>query len=222
MFEAYSAPRAKRQLIPLIAGLLVAMGPAVGPAAANPLKSLYTTLEIKSCRVLKKHAEGNAYLCGGLGGYAVYFAEGDLRTFVSFGRAPEKRRAASQTLGDFNTVFGGRAVVKGKSAPSTLTGNTAGTKAGRATIEWRFVRRDGKPMPYATILRYFTSSDENKSEVLVVTKVSPTEACHVAYVDAIANSNAIVLAREAADKLARTFDCSKEPGVIGSRGRGTL
>ena len=175
---------------------------AVAPAAANPLKSIYTTIELKSCRKASAHPDGNSWLCPGLEGYPVYIAEGDLRTFVSVGREPQKRRAASQTLGAFNSLFRG--------------------KSNRATLEWRFVKRDGKVLPYATIQRYFTKNDTGAGEVLVVTKVTASEDCHVAYIDALANTDAIALARSVADQEARAFDCKGEPRRVGNIGRSPL
>jgi hypothetical protein len=93
----------------------------------------------------------------------------------------------------------------------------AGT-SGRATLEWRFVKRNGKVVPYATIQRYFTKSGSRSGEVLVVTKVTPSEDCHVAHIDALANPDAIALARSIADKEARAFDCASEPRRVGKTG----
>ena len=56
--------------------------------------------------------------------------------------APLSRRSPS-----FNTLF------KGNST--------------RATLEWRFVIRDEKPVPFAMIARYFTKSDTKRGQVLV-------------------------------------------------------
>jgi len=88
----------------VIAGCLA---PAIGsaPAAANPVKSLYTTVDLKICKQVKRHRDGGAWRCGGLGDLPVYVAEGDLRQFVSVGANAEKRRAATQTLGAFNSMF---------------------------------------------------------------------------------------------------------------------
>jgi len=172
------------------------------PATANPLKSIYTTIELKDCRKTKSGPDGGAWLCPGVEGYPVYIADGDLRTFVSVGAEPEKRRAATQTLSAFNSLF--RA------------------KSNRATLEWRFVRRDGKVVPYATIQRYFTKSDARAGEVLVVTKVTASEDCHVAHIDALANPQAIALARSVADTEARAFDCKSEPKRVGKGGRSPM
>lgn len=175
---------------------------AASPAGANTLKSLYTTIELGACKPLRTGQDGSAWLCPGLKGYPVYIAEGDLRTFVRVGREPEKRRAATQTLSAFNSLFR--------------------QKANRATLEWRFVRRNGQILPYATIQRFFTRDDTRSGEVLVVTKVTASEDCHVAHIDALDNADAIALARSIADGQAREFDCSAGPRKIGRTGRSPM
>jgi hypothetical protein len=178
--------------------------PALGSAAAgaNPVKSLYTTIDLKACKQIKRHRDGGAWWCEGLGGLPVYVAEGDLRHFVSVGVDAKKRRAASQTLGAFNSIF-----EKGHS---------------RATIEWRFSRRGERKLPYAIIVRFHTSRDGRNGDVLVVSKVSDVETCHVAYVDALANLDAIALARQIADTQAKSFDCRQEPRTEGATGRSPM
>ena len=192
-----------RILAPTIAiacGLAPTLGPT--PAAANPVKSLYTTVDLKVCRQLKRHRDGGAWRCEGLAGLPVYVAEGDLRHFVSVGADPQKRRAATQTLGAFNSIF-----EKGQS---------------RATIEWRFSRRGERKLPYAIIVRFHTSRDGRNGDVLVVSKVSDAETCHVAYIDALANPDAIALARQIADSRAKSFDCRQEPRTEGATGRSPM
>src|SRR5436190_13001077 len=165
------------------------LAPALGhtPATANPVKSLYTTVELKACKQVKRHRDGGAWLCDGLAGLPVYVAEGDLRQFLSVGADAQKRRAATQTLGAFNSIFE--------------------NGSDRATIEWRFDRRGERQIPYAIIVRFHTAQDGRKGDLLVVSKVSPTETCHVAHVDALANRDAITFARFVADYQAKTFDC---------------
>ena len=92
-------------------------------------------------------------------------------------------------------------------------------------IEWRIERdRDGNAHPFATILRWNTSSlDENANQIrgqaLVITRLAPGPVCHVGYVDARANPNANELAREIADKYARSFRCAiDEPIRLGQVG----
>jgi len=172
------------------------------PAASNPVKSLYTTIDLKACKRIKRHRDGGSWRCDGLPGYPVFIAEGDLRQFVSAGPDAEKRRAATQTLGAFNSIF-----ERGSD---------------RATIEWRFDRRGERQIPYAIIVRFHTSADDRKGDVLVVSKVSASETCHVAYVDALANEDAIALARRVADGRARTFDCKREPHPEGATGRSPM
>ena len=179
--------------------LLVTGGQAV---AVRPVKSLYTALDLARCDSIAKSDDGSRMRCEGLPGYPVYVAEGDLRFFVSVGKDGEVRRAAQQTLAAFNTLF------KGNST--------------RATLEWRFVIRDDKPAPYAMIARYFTKADSKRGQVLVVTRVTDTEACHVAYIDAVANPNAIVLARRIADERARKFDCKGDPVRVGATGKSPM
>ena len=181
-------------------GLGLVLGPA--PSLANRPKSIYTTIDLGACDRVSRHRDGSAWRCQGLGGVPVYVAEGDLRQFLSFGADAEKRRAAGQTLGPFNSIFerGGR----------------------RATIEWRFDRRGERQLPYAAIVRFHTSREGRRGDVLVVVKVGHSESCHVAYIDALANPDAISLARAVADREAKPFDCSNEPRVEGATGRSPM
>ncbi len=169
---------------------------------AFPLKSVYTTLDLANCQKVKIASAGSAWVCRGLEGYPVYLAESELHVFVSFGGKAATTRAATQTLKPSNSVF--------------LDGST------RTTIEWRFVRRDGRVVPFATIVRYVTSNDAVKGQILVVSRVTPREVCHLAYVDALANDDAIQLARKAADESARSWKCDRDPIVIGKVGRSPL
>lgn len=183
----------------LLALALVAA--AAQPSAANPLKSRLTAIDLAECKLVKRHKDGNAYRCQGLPNWPVYVASGDDRQFVSFGAAPEKRQAATQTLGAFNTIF-----ERGK----------------RPAIEWRIERRGGREMPFATIVRFHTSRDGTRGEVLVVSKVDQKQACHLAYIDANANPDGMALARKWADENARVRGCDKPPEVIGRAGKSPM
>jgi hypothetical protein len=169
-------------------------------AAIQQVKSLYTTIDLAACKAVA--GPGAARLCNGLPGYPVYVAEREEGVYLSVGPDADKRRAAQQTLKSFSTLFdrGGQ----------------------RTTVEWRFIVRNAQPVPYATIVRYFTRSDTGSGEVLVVMRVTDREVCHVAYVDALANADAIVLARMIADKAARGQDCPSEPSVWGAQGRSPM
>jgi hypothetical protein len=204
----------KQQFVPMketLAGPIALFGAVVlcvlaiggrGSAVANPVKSLYTTIDLKACKKVSRHRDGDAWLCPGAVGLPVYIARGDLRQFVSVGAQAETRRAAKQTLGAFNSIFERGAT--------------------RATIEWRFDRRGDRQIPYATIVRFHTSQGGRRGDVLVVSKVSPTETCHVAYIDALANSDAITLARFVADQRAKAFDCRNDPYTEGVTGRSPM
>ncbi len=186
----------------LSAGVMLGVASLAGSVLANPVRSRLTTIELKACTVLQRHTDGNAYRCSGLKGYPIYFAEGDLRSFVSFGPSPATRRAAKQTLRPFNTVFEPRRT--------------------RATVEWRFRRVAGADQPYAAIMRLFTSNGSAKGEVLVVTRITAGDACHAAYIDAKANVDAMAMARAAADDLGADVACGGEPKVIGARGKSPM
>jgi hypothetical protein len=186
----------------LIAATLIIAAFSHRAQAVQQMKSLYTVVDLKSCTALKAHADGDAWLCRGLPDYPVYLAAGALKTYLSVGSDAEQRRAAHQTLASDNTLFEG------------------GSE--RTTIEWRFVIRDGKPVPFATIVRYFTHNDSGRGEVLVITRVTDKEACHVAHIDAIATQDAIVLARRIADNRARAFNCASEPTREGAVGKSPM
>lgn len=185
----------------LFAAGLAAGSPAV-PVAANPVRSAYTTVDLKVCQPIKRSGLGRAWRCEGLPGVPVYVAAQNLRHFVSVGRNPETRRAATQTLDASNSIFA--------------------SGSARATIEWRFDRRGEQQVPYAMIIRFHTSRQGKRGDVLVVYKVSASETCHAAHIDALANDRAIALARTIADGNAKTFDCSREPATEGASGRSPM
>lgn len=168
------------------------------PAVTQRVRTLFTTIDLAQCRVVKRSRDGNSWRCNGLAGFPVFIAEADLRFYVSTGSDAASRRAATQSLPPFNTIF------KGNSS--------------RAAVEWRFTTPNGRTVPYATIVRYFTALDGAHGEVLVVTRVTDNEACHVAYVDALANRDAIVIARRIADETALKFDCRGNPTIEGASG----
>ena len=170
----------------------------VSTRAVDLNKSSLTTVDLKKCRQISKHKDGGAWICPGIRGYPVYLAEGDLRQMLGFGPRPSKRKSATQTLGPFNTIFDGK---------------------NRATIEWR-VEHDsrGRIVPFATIVRFHTSRDGEKSDVIVVNKVDVKESCQLAMVDARANSDAIAIARAWTISEARRTQCPDTPIVLGTPG----
>jgi hypothetical protein len=172
---------------------------------------MMSTLLLTRCRRMGAHQSGGAWMCPGLPGYDIYLSEGDLRQMIAYGDNARQQRAATQTLAPFNSVFKGR--------------------SDRTIVMWRGQMQAGRFVPYASIIRYFTDEGDSgqgpgkHGQVLIVSKVGPsngTEACHVAYIDALANKSANALAVKAADELAPTYDCRKEPTVVGLRGKSPM
>src|SRR5262249_27904126 len=191
-----------RAVYPCVGAIGLVMGlaaPALG-APAETIDSVTTPLRLDACahREGTEPEEEGEWRCAGYAGIAIVVTAGDVRAYVSFGAHAERERAASETL----------------AAP-----NGVGT-----SIEWRIVRgRDGKRRPFATIMRWGTAvpSDDPKlkdgvfrGEVLVVTRLGPSGVCHVGYVDGRQNPNAETLAREIADRHARTFRCGKDKPIV--------
>lgn len=173
-------------------------------AATSRNRSMLTAVGRGDCVQLPASAGQEVMRCPGIGGWRVVLEQSADRAFITL--EPEHGRSgppsSRHTLAPTNHVV----------APDRP----------RATIEWRVSRPERAPVPYATIVRYITSRDGSRGEVLVVSKVGPGGACHVAYIDALANREAIVIAREIADRRARVHDCAKPPTVEGLSGRSPM
>lgn len=92
-------------------------------------------------------------------------------------------------------------------AGQTMPGfNTIGEK-----LEWLIADHLALgEQPVASILRYHLDRTEGfipDTQVLVVTRIEPGNTCHVAYIDALANPDANLLARQAAADLVPGWDC---------------
>ena len=177
--------------------LLSVMGWAAASApvlAQSGFTSAYTNLNLETdCLVLDADDFGASWACPGYKGYPVHVSEGDLRFSIVYGFNIDQE-PGGQTLGPFNEL---------------------GDK-----LEWRLSNASGRWMPVATIVRYHIANaetGENDGQVLVVTQLAEGNSCHIAYVDARANSDANELARKAADG-AGDFDCAGDeisrPGVF--------
>lgn len=183
---------------PIALALLLGLLGVSAADAVQQAKSRYSTIELAKCRP----AGAQAWRCDGLPGYPLFVGLSKVRTFLSVGPKGERRRAARQTLDAANSLFDGR--------------------SRRSAVEWRFVIRDKRTVPYATIVRYFTQAGNTRGEVVVVTRVSEEESCQVARIDALANPDAMVMARAIADRQARGFDCRQEPKVVGETGKSPM
>lgn len=175
---------------------------AAPPDNASPLKSQFTTIDLSTCTDRKSPPAETTWSCSGLAGYPIYIVEKAGGLSMSFGPAAATQRAAAQKLEVQSSLFR--------------------DKRHRITVEWRYVRRNGRDLPYATIVRYFTTRNGARGQVLVVTRVTETEACRVGHIDALANPDAIALARSVADELARSFDCKSEPRSYGATGKSPM
>ncbi len=183
----------------LLAGVIILLA----PLGAWGGESAYSKLNLdKDCKFDAPSDDENA----GPGSSAkcqignfptIYFDEGDLRQSIGFG-APKKY----QTFGQFNYI--------------------------NNVIEWR--SKNGKP--YAAIVRFFIQNSHldnndgdkaNLGQVLVVHRVAKSskgQTCIVGMVDARANANANVLARQIADKLATSFNCATDKAeYLGIKGK---
>ena len=176
---------------------------ATAPARAADMTSQYPDLPADAvCDTLTEYEAGVSLSCPGYLGYGVLFSEGDLRQSVFYGYVgPWYGEGAWESFGPFNA---------------------AGTK-----IEWRLA--DG--VPVATILRWSIQNanpqtgqidPERRGEILVVSKVAQPgqgEGCVIGYVDARANADANMIARDLADSLYASFRCRfDEPVYHGEEG----
>ena len=180
------------------------------PALAG--ESAYTDASIEKCENRLKNPDqvdidmGTISVkCAGYKGYPFYFNEYDVRQSTYFGHlSQEILDGAGETFEVFNHI---------------------GDK-----IEWRL---DDRGVPRATILRYTMENLNPKTfepdkalygQILVVSRVGQPDdriGCVTAYVDALANKDANVLARKLADEQAPTFSCGREKpqfhGKVGER-----
>lgn len=178
---------------------------SAAPSTTRANDSVYTDLDLDACQTVHVEEDISITLkCAGPKGYPFYFKEGDLRQMVLFGHADRSYvDQAFETFGTFNHI---------------------GTKA-----EWRL---DANGKPIAAILRYFLEhSDPNTGmpaeafwgQILVVSRVAQKSdgvGCMAAFVDAKANKDANVLARQLADTLAPSFACGTDEAVYhGKRGK---
>lgn len=163
-------------------------------------QSVYSKIDFDACIPQSTDPQGGQLQCAGHGGYAVVFKEGDLRQAVQFGHVAQGD--VFESFGAFNRI--------------------------NDTIEWRL---DANGVPVAAILRWFLENPDPKTgspspqstgQVLVISRVGqPGDAhsCVVGYVDALANSNANVIARTVADTVAEHFVCGGGTPVFhGNRG----
>ena len=166
---------------------------ALATPAHAAFNSSYTELDLDQCLVLDADDFGASWSCPGYKGYPLKVNEGDLRFSLEYGFNVDANQNGSQTLPPFNTL-----------APK---------------MEWRLSNDLGRWLPIATITRYHTAdpvTGEDKGQVLAVTQLIEGNTCHIAYIDALANTDANELARQAADGSG-DFSCANdEVEIIGA------
>lgn len=155
-------------------------------ASAQSIKSEYTSLDLDKCLLLVANDFEAEFACAGYKGYPVRVLEADLRFYISYGFGADREMAAHQTLPQFNRVH--------------------------TTLEWRMRNDEGRYLPFATILRWFTEAitDSPAEQYLVVTQLASDNSCHIGYVNASKLNNANERAREIADALGGRFDCAND------------
>lgn len=185
---------------------------------ANAADSVVTELVTERCTVTMMETEDEAgeplkkedhyptaWRCNGNGDLFVHVLYGHEREEIAFGTA---RRATTAYMrhGHF-----------GSWGPS---------------VEWRGTKdKSGKLVPVAAIAPYRwdirNGEDEKDREVggdLAVIRLgkSKSETCIVAWVDTVANPDAMTIARKAADEwaVARKCSASRKPGYLGKRTAG--
>ena len=161
---------------------------AASAVSAGEITSAYTKYNLDTCKRLEASAEESfgSFSCKGYAGLEIYFAEGDLRTFMAYGANGFEHCSAQQTFGHFNSIT--------------------------PTVEWRL--DNGKP--FAAIQRWHVSDLDDASKTtswLGVTKIEKANSCRVAIIKG-SLSQANEKAREIADTLARDFDCQKDTALV--------
>jgi hypothetical protein len=158
--------------------------------AQSRIESIYTTLLASGCRTIEIDEESGSSVqsCPGVGGYKLLVLEGDLRQSIDV-VDPQGQKFE---LNLWQVISGGFSSV--------------GSKA-----EWRVLRKRGKIVPIALIVRVNTNEDPENPDLtksyLSVTKISAGAACITHKIKAGAGANK--MARKAADHAA-TAPCLKE------------
>jgi hypothetical protein len=162
-------------------------------AAARAAEPVYQRVAEAGCRTISTDELGATQLCRGPDGTPFIIADYDLRISVAFGGVDEGSEPRFESFGNFNNIG--------------------------ETIEWRM--EAGRAV--AAILRWHLDAAEGGpgGQVLVVSKVGEgaSPGCVVAYVDALANLDANMLARDAAERIVANVECGTHvPFYYGTRG----
>jgi hypothetical protein len=155
---------------------------AVSAKAQSP-DSVYTSISAKTCKTIKvdKEGEGSVQSCAGIAGYRLLVEEGDLRQSITVVTPKGKKHE----LNYWQVITGGF--------------SSLGEKA-----EWRVVKRKGRTVPVALIVRVNASEnpDDGKkiTSYLAVAKITAEKICVTDKINPGASQNEE--ARRAADSSA--------------------
>lgn len=211
----------------LVGGAMACL-PASG-AFATQYTSQYSDLDFDKCTIVEEDSEVGfvEMRCAGAYGYDVLASDADARLYLAYvpesyvvPPAPEELLAVDGAKnGDMPSAEAIVDAETGVGIGQTISYfNTAGPK-----IEWRAANVPNAE-PFATIVRYhYQTQDEEggfvNNQALVVSRFRMGHSCHVAYIDALANADANLMAREVADKFASSGDCPEGTvPVLGSGG----
>lgn len=179
--------------LPLALALALALAVGLTPLSARAAPdSAYSTLAWNTaCTTIAQPAPDDpgawaVLRCQGLTGVPVIVTDSDGRMSVWYGQGGEQRSVWA-SFAAFNEVHD--------------------------TIEWRGIPGSGQG-PYAAIHRWFVDDGVGgRRQVLVISTVAMAPgqlSCPAGYVDANANGNANVLARQVADRVAPGFRCGRD------------
>jgi len=187
-----------------LAAALLAAAFGSQASAAGVFGSTFSSTKADNCWGIngeKQVDDNTTRVCRGKVGLVVFVNEGEARETISVGR--DKAAAGNEPAAQAS--FGP-------------------TGSALRTIEWRMAGSE----PFAIIQRWQLADKSETGKdgrpatkpMLVVTRLPPGPVCHVGYVDVAANPNAVELARQAADELARNFKCGVDQvKVMGTSGR---
>ncbi len=186
--------------------------------------SHYSDLDFATCEIVQENSDfGFVQMkCPGAYGYDVYVTEADLRLYLSYKREGWNTVSEVPDDGAQTDVSQLADTYEASDIGQTLPPfNTLGLK-----LEWRVANTDEEADPFATIVRYNYQMPDDKGgfvdgQILVVSRFRSGASCHVAYIDALANVNANLMAREVADKFFKGGTCpdARVP-VLGLGGEG--
>ncbi len=152
-------------------------------ASAQSPQSVYTKISAKACKTISvdRESESSVQSCAGIAGYKLLVEEGDLRSSITV-VTPGGQKHELNYWSVITTAF------------SSL-GNQA---------EWRVVKKQGKSVPIALIVRVNSSQDGETPNAIIsylaVAKITPQAICVTDKIKPGATQN--LEARRAADASA--------------------